>query len=107
MNKKFYEELPEDLKVIFDEELNPKLTELFTTSYEKELEASYEVLEKEVAKRGEVITLSEEEMGKFKVLAKDSWSAWIEDANKKGYPGEEMVEEFFSMLEEAGYPAPY
>jgi len=107
MNKEFYESLPEDLKTIFDEELNPRLTEMFTESYEKELEASYEVLEKEVADRGEVITLADEELAKFKGMAEKSWKAWIADANDKGYPGEEMAEELFKMLEEAGYPAPY
>lgn len=107
MNKEFYESLPDDLKTLFDEELNPKLTELFTESYETELEASYEELEKGVDGRGEMITLSDEEMAKFKPLAEGSWQAWIEDANAKGYDGEKMVEDLFSMLEEAGYPTPY
>ena len=107
MNKEFYEDLPDDLKTIFDEELNPRLTELFTESYEKELEASYAELEKAVDGRGEVITLPEEEMAKFKGLGEDAWTAWIADANKKGYPGEEMAEEFFNMLKDAGYAVPY
>lgn len=107
MNKDFYEDLPDDLKKIFDDELNPKLTELFTESYKKELEASYVELENAVDGRGEIITLSDDEMANFKVLGEDAWKVWIEDANKKGYQGEEMADDFFNMLKEAGYSIPY
>ena len=107
MNKNFYEELPEDLKKIFDEELNPKLTELLTESYATELESSYEELEKVVADRGEIITLSDEDVESFRGLGQEAWAQWIKDANDKGYPGQEMVDTLFKMIEEEGYSAPY
>lgn len=107
MNKSFYESLPEDLKTIFDEELNPKLTELVTASYETELDSSYEKLENLVGERGEFINLSDDTMEEFRKLGKEAWTTWIKDANEKGYPGEEMAETFFNLLKEAGYPIPY
>ena len=57
MNKDFYNDLPDDLKTLFDEELNPKLTEMFTESYETELKSSYEKLTTAVDSKGEMITL--------------------------------------------------
>ena len=107
MNKDFYNNLPQDLQQLFDEELNPALSNLFTESYEKELEASHQELEKVVADRGEFITLPDSELEKFRELGKDSWDVWIEDANKKGFNGQEMADDLFNMLKEAGYPTPY
>ncbi|WP_019416244.1 TRAP transporter substrate-binding protein [Paenisporosarcina sp. TG20] len=107
INKDFYDSLPADLKTIFDEELNPKLTELITASYETELESSHKELEEFVKERGEFITLSDEELENFRLLGEEAWTAWINDANDKGYPGEEMAQYLFELLEEAGYPIPY
>ncbi|WP_017379055.1 TRAP transporter substrate-binding protein [Paenisporosarcina sp. TG-14] len=107
INKDFYESLPDDLKIIFDEELNPKLTELITASYETELQSSHKKLEELVSERGEFINLSDEDIENFKLLGEEAWTTWIKDANEKGYPGEEMAEYLFKLLEEAGYPIPY
>lgn len=107
MNKEFFESLPDDLKEIFEEELNPKFAELFTENYTALLEESYQTLEEEVKGRGEIITVSDEEMKKFREAGKVAWNNWIKDANKKGFDGEKMVEEFNKMLEAKGYPAAY
>lgn len=107
MNKDFYESLPDDLRELFEEELNPKLTELFTESYETELDNAYEALTEEVEGRGEVVDFSEEDFDEFKTYGKEAWDAWIEDAENKGYPAEEMIDDYFEMLEDAGYPLPY
>lgn len=107
MNKDFFNSLPDDLKKIFEEELNPQFAELFTENYTKLLDESYKTLEKEVEGRGEMITLSDAEMKEFRNAGKKAWDNWISDADKKGYDGEKMVKEFSDMLEEEGYPAPY
>lgn len=107
MNKDFFDSLPEDLQKLFQEELNPALSELITKSYESELGKSYKTLEEEVAGRGEIITFPENEMKRLKESGKPAWDSWVEDANSKGYPGQEMVDELLKMLDEAGYPAPY
>lgn len=107
MSKQFFDKLPEDLQTLFEEELNPVLTELFTESYEKELEASHTKLKEEVEGRGEFIELGNSEFDNFRTLGKDAWDAWIEDANAKGYDGQAMVDDFFEMLETKGYPTPY
>lgn len=100
MNLDFYQNLPDDLKILFDEELNPALTELFLNSYETELASSLENLGEAVAKRGEVITLPKEELEGFKEAGQAAWDAWIKDANDKGYDGEKMIEDLRSMIKD-------
>lgn len=107
MNKNFYDQLPPDLQKLFTEELNPALSEMFTKSYVTELAASNEQLEKAVEKRGEYIKLSTEEDIKYREAGKGAWELWIEDANKRGFDGDEMVEAFFEILREEDYPLPF
>lgn len=108
MNKEFYGKLPDDLKKLFDEELNPKLVELFVADASgTSLENATKTLEEEIAKRGEIFTLSEEEQALFKKAGKAGWDQWIADANNLGYPGEEMVEYYIELLKKEGYPSPF
>lgn len=104
MNKDFYNSLPDDLKELFDNDLSPKLTELFTETYVKGVEEAYENFE-EVSK--EVITLSPEEMKEFILPAEKVWDDWVQTANDKGYPGNEMMSDFKEMLAEEGVELPF
>ncbi|OUM88891.1 MAG: hypothetical protein BAA01_16435 [Bacillus thermozeamaize] len=106
MNKGFYDKLPDDLKRMFDEDFNKKLVDLYNESYVKEREQSYRELEKLVEGKGEVITLTPEELKEFKRHAKAQWDRWVEDANKKGYEGEEMMNDFKKLLQEEGLELP-
>jgi TRAP-type C4-dicarboxylate transport system substrate-binding protein len=107
MNKDFYNKLPDDLKKLFDEELGPKLADLFTESYTKELEKAYQDLEQGVKGKGEVITLTDDELNGFKVPAKRQWDSWVKEADQKGYPGEQMMDDFKKMLQEEGVSLPF
>ncbi|MFC2949398.1 TRAP transporter substrate-binding protein [Virgibacillus sediminis] len=107
MNKDFYEGLPEDLQQMFSDELNPALARLFTESYETELEAAHKELKEAVSGRGEFINLEDSEINEFRELGQPAWEVWVEDANSKGYDGEQMINDLFNMLEDAGYPVPF
>lgn len=107
MNPDFFESLPEDLQTLFVEELNPKFIELLVGTYTTELEESYKILEEELKGRGEIINLPEKELETIRKAGKGAWDDWIEDANEKGYPGEEMVDFYFKLLEEEGFPTPF
>jgi len=107
MNKGFYDKLPDDLKKMFDEDFNKKLIDLYNESYTKELEKSYQELEKHVQGKGEIITLTPEELKEFKKHAKVQWDKWAEDANKKGYNGQEMIDEFKKLIQEEGLELPF
>ncbi|WP_342510989.1 TRAP transporter substrate-binding protein DctP [Sporosarcina sp. FSL K6-1522] len=107
MNKDYYESLPEDLQKMFDEVLGPKLAELFSETHKKELEKAYGELDKLIEGKGEIIELVPEEEAKFKVSAKTLWDEWVKEANAKGYPGDQMMEDFKDMLLEAGLKLPF
>ncbi|MDQ1002205.1 TRAP-type C4-dicarboxylate transport system substrate-binding protein [Neobacillus niacini] len=100
MNRKFYNSLPDDIKKIFDEELNPKFVELMTKSYLNEIEKLDSLFVDSGGK--EVITLSKEELDKFKGTVKPIWDQWVEDANERGYPGEEMMNDFIELRKSEG-----
>ncbi|MDQ1002193.1 TRAP-type C4-dicarboxylate transport system substrate-binding protein [Neobacillus niacini] len=105
MNRAFYDNLPDDLKKLFEEDLAPKLVELYEDTYLAEIEK----LETEWIDAGgnEFINLPEEEMKKFKRTAKPIWDQWVEEANKRGYPGEEMMEDFIELIESEGLETPF
>ncbi|HLR30047.1 MAG TPA: hypothetical protein VK082_05675, partial [Paenalcaligenes sp.] len=107
MSLDFYESLPEDLQQLFDDELGPALTAMFRDSYTDLLEDSHDGLRQDAEKKGEFIELDEETIGEIRQLSKGSWDAWIEDANAKGYDGEQMVEDYFALLEKHGYEKPF
>ena len=46
-------------------------------------------------------------MEEFRELGTSAWDAWIEDANSKGYDGQQMVDDFMKMLEEEGLNKPF
>lgn len=107
MSKIFYDKLPDDLKALFENDLGPKLAELFVDSYTDEAEASYEGFAEETAGKGGIYTPPAEEVDKFKGFAKARWEEWVQDAKDKGYDGEQMMNDFKALLEEEGLPLPF
>ena len=109
MNKAFYDKLPADLKKLFDEELNPALVNLITGSYDRGADGSYEKM-REIFKakgKGEVIALSPEERAKFVKPTEPEWTAWVKEANKRGYPGEAMMADFKAIMKKNGLVLPF
>ncbi|MCW5656891.1 MAG: TRAP transporter substrate-binding protein DctP [Burkholderiaceae bacterium] len=109
MNKAFYEKLPDDLKKMFDGELNPALAKMVAENYEK---GSNEALEKmsqafKASGKGEVITLSPQEKVKFVARTEPEWGAWVKEANKRGYPGDAMMADFKAILKRNGLTPPF
>lgn len=107
MSKTFYDQLPEDLQQLFDDELGPELVNLYTESYMKEVENAQNTLKEEVEGKGEFVTLPEDVLSEFKLSAEIVWDEWVSTANERGYPGEEMMEEFRKMIEAEGLELPY
>ena len=74
---------------------------------EKELEASHKELAENVKDRGEFIELTDDQLNEFRSYGEAAWKEWLVDAESKGYNADEMLKDYNSMLEEAGYPIPY
>lgn len=104
MNKEKYESLPDDLKETFDE-LALELSNMMTQSYQNEYESFTKILED---MEGTTVTeLSEDEFTKFAEYANVSVDQWVEAANEKGYPGEEMLDYLIELFEEEGVNVDY
>nr|WP_304216152.1 TRAP transporter substrate-binding protein DctP [Fredinandcohnia onubensis] len=108
MNKDSFNKMPEDLQKKFTEVLGPKLEELTVELYQSQAENAITEFENIVKDKGGKVTIpSEAELLKFKKASKGVWDEWIKDANKKGYPGEEMMESFKKLLTEEGIQVPF
>jgi TRAP-type transport system periplasmic protein len=100
--------MPDDLKKLFVEELGPKLGEMTGDMYKNQSESAIkEYGEKVKSQGGKVITLDSAELKEFKKPSKKIWDAWATEATKKGYPGEEILEEFKNLVKEEGGDLPF
>lgn len=103
INTEFLNSLPEDIYKMFIEKFGPEYARLMTELYLNDSEEAIAIFEEEVkAKGGEVITPSKEELIAFKAPVKKLMEAWVEKANKKGYPGQEMMDYYTGLLKEQG-----
>lgn len=101
------EEMPEDVRNLFENELIPELSELFIKNYEQIESSSWEQLESEVKGRGEIINLAPDIEQQFRASGKIAWDEWVSTANKRGYDGEQLMEDFLQTYEELGLQPPF
>ncbi|MEH7177992.1 TRAP transporter substrate-binding protein [Neobacillus vireti] len=107
MSKDVYERMPDNVKEAFDNEISGQVPTMYKGSYDSELAKAKEQLTQELEGKGGWIKLSPEEEAKIKLGAKAAWDAWIEEANKKGYDGEQLVADFKEILKEEGVELPF
>lgn len=74
----------------FDQELNPALLQMITNSYDRTTSESYEKMREafKAKGRGEIIALSNEERLKFVRPTAREWTAWVQEANRRGIQGD-------------------
>ncbi|MDQ0184483.1 TRAP transporter substrate-binding protein [Cytobacillus kochii] len=107
MNQDFLESLPEEIKEMFYEKFGPAYASLITDLYTQSADKAINTFEMNVKEDGgEVIIPTEEELATFRKPAKIVMDQWVEIANKRGYPGEEMMAYFTSLLEDKGIIIP-
>ena len=108
MNLEFYNKLPSDVKEQFDQQFSPKLAELTTTVSQNDGERTLQELRTLFqSKEGEIIELSREELAKFVEAAKPSWQQWVDAANKLGYDGKALMNDFIQIMKEEGIEPPF
>ncbi|MCH6266420.1 TRAP transporter substrate-binding protein [Neobacillus citreus] len=108
LNANVFNKMPKDLQKLFVEKLGPKHQELMSELYMSSMQNSIKEFEKRVQdKGGKVITPSSDELNKFKAPAKKLWDNWVTEANKKGYPGDEMMKYFKQLLKDEGVEIPF
>lgn len=108
MNGNAFNKLPEDIQKKFEEVLNPKLGELIGQLYHTKSADSIKTFEEKVKdKGGSVIVPTEEELKEFKKPSKAIWDKWVEEADERGYQGQEMMDYFLETIEEEGISKPF
>lgn len=96
MAKATYEKLPPDIKKVFDD-LNPSLTRLMALCGTNEGLYVMDVMKK----RGDVFDyLPPKELDRWKQRMRPAYDAWIADLNKRGFNGQEILEEIKAISEE-------
>lgn len=107
INTNFLDSLPEDIKQKFIKDIGPKYTELITELYTISAEESIKSYEATVKERGGgVYVPSDQEMKEFKEPVKKQMEAWVKEADKRGYNGQEMMDYFVELLEAEGVKVP-
>lgn len=107
MNKAFYDKLPDDLKTLFKNELNPALVKFVLDTNINDANTAKQAFGKSVEGKGAISQISAEEVNLFKSNVKPVWDTWVENANKKSYKGEEMLNEYKDALKKAGGNLPF
>jgi TRAP-type transport system periplasmic protein len=107
MNQTFYNNLSDDLKVLFDEELMPALADIAIEAYVKVAEETYVRTQEHVKEKGEFSVATEEEKNVLKAASQSAWDAWAKDADDRGYDGAALVQTYLELLDEKNIPRPY
>lgn len=107
MNLDKYNSMSPELQKRFDDEFNPKVEDLINNMYASNVEKSLTTLESEVEGKGGIVKLTPEQKAEFMEPGKKVWENWVEEANKKGYNGEELLEGFLRIMEEEGIEPPF
>ena len=102
MNEDFFNSLPEDLQTLFVEDLNPKWQELFEENARIVMSNDQEVIEMAESNGGEVTKFEGDELSELQDYGRTVWDFWVEQADSKGYPGEQMMEDFVRISRENG-----
>ena len=100
MNKKTWDSLSPDVQKVFDElsgehlgaDLNGKIADRAVLGVYKKLAASGDT----------IITLSPQEMEKWKASSQPAFDAWLKSMEKKGLPGKKVLDETYRLRKEVG-----
>jgi TRAP-type transport system periplasmic protein len=104
INKEIYDGFSDETKETFESELNAFMPTAFRDSYVNEVTKAFEVMK---ASGAEVIKLPAEEEAKFIKPAQKVWKAWVEEANEKGFDGDQIMKDFIEILKEEGVEVPF
>lgn len=107
INTSFLESLPEDLQELMLTDLGPKFNELTTDLYVEMPEINIGKYEEIVAEDGGgVYVPTDAEIAQWMEPIKAQMDAWVKEADKRGYNGQEMMDYYVELLEAEGVTVP-
>lgn len=94
MNQDAYDEMPDDLRAILDEETGKSLSELAG-----QIMADGDAVGLDVAVRNNIITLGEIEVDRWIEASRPVYDRWIDTASESGFDGAATIDKARSLIE--------
>lgn len=104
MNLEKYNSLPPELRQRFEDEYNAFVPDALNLTYARDAEKDFEKAQQEGA---EIIEPTDEQLQGFMAAGKNTWVSWVEEANHKGYNGQELLDGFIRIMKEEGIEPPF
>ena len=101
MNKTRYESLPDDLKKIIDDNSGSKIAEAIGAAWDKAEEPGLEAAR---ALEHTFFEIRDEELDRWKAATQPVINAWVKDMDKKGYPGQAILDTARQLVERHSTP---
>jgi TRAP-type C4-dicarboxylate transport system substrate-binding protein len=103
MNKKMYEQMPDDIKAILND-MGPKYSAHTGESFMKDEEDGLKLF-KEAG--GVTIDLPPADMEQIGKILAPMWTNWIAEKEAKGLPGKKVVADYYNILRGMGVKKPF
>ena len=101
MNKARYESLPDDLKKVIDNNSGSKIAAAIGTAWDK---AEKPGLEAARALEHAFFEIRDEELDRWKAATQPVINTWVQDMDKKGYPGQAILDTARQLVERHSTP---
>jgi len=107
INEAAWNELPDDLKRLFEEELFQDLLDLIIKQNIEDTTKGKDDIRKMVEGKGEVFPMDPAELTRLKATVKVAWDKWAENAPKWGYNYDELLNAYKEDLAKEGMSLPF
>ena len=100
MNKSSYNNLPDDVKKIFDEFSKPETSRKYAADFMATVPAARAGVEDRLAKVGKdpIYVIPDEEMARWKDAMLPVWDWWVEEMEKDGLDGQTMLDDYLEII---------
>ncbi|MGE0118361.1 MAG: TRAP transporter substrate-binding protein [Dongiaceae bacterium] len=95
MNKARYEGLPADLKAVIDANSGLVAARMAGTAWD---EAAIPGMEAAKSRGNEIVTLTEEEAGRWREKTKPVWDTWLAGTKDRGFDGGKLLEDAQALI---------
>jgi TRAP-type C4-dicarboxylate transport system substrate-binding protein len=103
MNKKSYNKLPQEAKVVIDKNVE-KYSKMQAQGFQKFDELGRKIF---LDSGGKIVTLSAADSKKMDMLYKPIFDEWVKVAKERGLPAEKALNDLYAILEELGVNDPF
>lgn len=101
LSRQVYEDLPDDIKKIFDELSTPEISRKYAAAHMAEAEVSRASLARGDERKGNppIYIPPADELQRWKEALDPLVDSWIAEREKEGFPGQEMFDDLMNIVE--------